>query len=143
MVAARGSSVSTYAARSSSVLSKPGSSTSHSSGTSAATSSSSSRVTRGASSAAAAATSGEKGARAWSEASYGFAAEAWAPRQLWCQIMVAPWSISHRSPCQTSMFGLRQDRSTLLITASSQTTFPASFGSTSYASGSKPSEPGR
>ena len=54
----------------------------------------------------------------------------WAVGQLWCQIMVAPWSMSHRSPCQTSMFGLRQERSTLLISASNQTTRPASAGST-------------
>ena len=38
--------------------------------------------------------------------------------------------MSHRSPCQTSMFGLRQDRSTLLMRASNQTTRPASTGST-------------
>ena len=72
--------------------------------------------------------SGPKGARTWSEALYGFAAEACAPGQLWCQIMVAPWSISHRSPCQTSMLGLRHERSTLLISASNQTIRPASAG---------------
>ena len=88
-------------------------------------------MTSGASSAAAAATSGPKRARAWSEASYGLAAEAAAPGQLWCQIMVAPWSMSHRSPCHTSRFGLRQERSTLLISASNQTTRPASSGLTS------------
>lgn len=86
-------------------------------------------MTSGASSAAAPATSGPKEARTWSEASYGLAAEAWAPGQLWCQIMVAPWSISHGSPCQTSMLGLRQERSTLLISASNHTTLPASAGS--------------
>lgn len=87
-------------------------------------------MTSGASSAAAAAMSGANGASAWSEALYGLAADAWAPGQLWCQIMVAPWSMSQRSPCQISMFGLRQDRSTLLISASNQTTRPASTGST-------------
>lgn len=110
---------------------KPGSSASQTSGTSAATSVSSSSVTSGASSAAAAAMSGPKGARTWSEALYGLAAEAWAPGQLWCQIMVAPWSMSQRSPCQTSRLGLRQERSTLLISASNQTIRPASAAPTS------------
>lgn len=130
MLPARASSGSTYARRSESVVSNPGSPASHSSGTSAATSVSSSSVTSGASSAAAAAMSGANGARTWSEALYGFAADAWAPGQLWCQIIVAPWSISQRSPCQIRALGLRQDRSTLLISASNQTTFPASAGST-------------
>ena len=32
--------------------------------------------------------------------------------QLWWKYSAAPWSISHGSPCQSSMFGLCQDRST-------------------------------
>ena len=43
----------------------------------------------------------------------------------------APWSISHVRPCHTSRFGLRGERSTLVVSASSHTTSAASSGSMS------------
>lgn len=55
----------------------------------------------------------------------------------------APWSIRHSLPCQTSMFGLRAVRSTLLVNASNQTTREASSASGCSATGSKLIAPDR
>ena len=54
----------------------------------------------------------------------------------------APWSISHRLPCQRSMFGLRGVRSTFATSASSHTTSAASSASGGR-SGEYGSAPGR
>ena len=47
----------------------------------------------------------------------------------WNAYSAAPWSISHRLPCQRSRFGLRGVRSTLVTSASSHTTSAASSAS--------------
>ena len=51
-----------------------------------------------------------------------------AGRAPWKAYSAAPWSISHRLPCQRSRFGLRGVRSTLVTSASSHTTSAASVG---------------
>ena len=101
------------------------------------------RVTRDASAASAAATSGSHSSSACAEASYGRLTAAAAPGQLWWNVSAAPWSISWSRPCQKSMFGFRQDRSTLPTSASNHSTRPARPGSTPSAPASKSSAPGR
>ena len=62
----------------------------------------------------------------------------------WWRYSAAPWSISHSSPCQINMLGLRGVRSTLAVSASSQTTSAASSSVTpTGAAGEKGSAPGR
>ena len=48
----------------------------------------------------------------------------------WWRYSAAPWSISHSSSCQINMLGLRGVRSTLAVSASSQTIAAASSGVT-------------
>ena len=49
--------------------------------------------------------------------------------QAWWKYRQAPWSIAHSSPCQTSRFGFRQQRSTFAVSASSQMIRAATSGS--------------
>ena len=68
--------------------------------------------------------SGAQPSRACSRASYGRPAAAAAAGQLWWNVRAAPWSIRYGAPCQNSMFGLRQERSTLPTSASNHSTRP-------------------
>ena len=62
------------------------------------------------------------GASACSSSGYGRRAKASIPGHVCWNNSAAPWSTAHNSRCQTSRFGLRQLRSTLTVTASSQIT---------------------
>ena len=64
------------------------------------------------------------------------------PDQPWWKYSAAPWSITQRLPCQSSRFGLRQERSTFATNASSHSTRPGSAPEVGTWP-SKPNEPGR
>ena len=61
----------------------------------------------------------------------------------WCTHSAAPWSISHRFPCQRSRFGLRGVRSTFSTSASSHTTAGRQLRRPAARAGEYGSEPGR
>ena len=69
------------------------------------------------------------GSSTWSAiAGNGFAASASGSQSRWWKYSAAPWSISHTRSCQTSRFGLRGVRSTLVTSASSHTISAAVSG---------------